>query len=368
MTAYQTEDGTLTNHQNKQFTLGVMRGLVSFGLALGYLEIPNKTEWAGIALFEPRAYVSSSQEASRQIAKSFDKMLDMSGKTAHDMMEMRHHVNMDEDDMFLSELWGDEKTSPHRMMAQFFNSFFPKQTERNFKTCVYARELRYRGNELDAIRDGYMGKTLKRIPRAANGRYDDPDHAEVRFKVEPGDVEETTFGNNHLLRWKLFEDEESDKKRPNLSMLPWKYNYGARVRHEIDRAGITLYKQERPETFAVSLQMTGTEDRVKSFNQSMHANIRGLYGFTSPEVIEESKQFIMSAGFGTIMKEYKYTRFTPGVQREYRVSSAKTQNFLQSLEGVRSIINRSSTDTLTYRTDNVFYVAEYKSVRSGFTV
>jgi len=367
MTAYQTVDGAATNHQNKQYTLGTMRGLVDFGIELGYLEIPNKTEWAGIALFEPRAYVSAAQEASRQMLKSFDKMLDMTGKTAYDMMQSRHNVNMDEDDMYLAEFWSDAKLSPHRMAAQFFNSFFPKQTENNFRTCVYSRELRNRGNELDAIRDGYMGKTLKRVPRAANQRYDDPDVDQVRFKIEKGDVEETTFGNNHLLRWKLFEDEEGDKKRPNLSLLPWKYVHNNQVRHEINRAGLTIYKQERPETYRVSLQMTGTEDRIKSFNVSLHANIRGIYGFTSPEVIDESKQFIMSAGYGTIMREYKFNHFTPGVQREYRVASGKTENFLQSLEGARSIINRSSIETLTYRTDNVFYVAEYKTVRSGFT-
>jgi hypothetical protein len=66
------------------------------------------------------------------------------------------------------------------------------------------------------------------------------------------------------------------------------------------------------------------------------------------------------------MREYRFAPFTPGVPREYRISSERTENFLRSLEGARRIINKSETETLTYRSDNIYYMADYTQTRQGF--
>ncbi|UYW60686.1 coat protein [Fusarium pseudograminearum megatotivirus 1] len=359
-------------HKSRNFVLGVPRAVEIYGWDNKFLK-SNTEAWDGAKLFESRTWCSNLRDASRRLTMVVDKLMDSTGFCGADVVEFQHTANrMSKDDMLLRR-HQEGQNGVHRAVEQFFTATFPQRSYKTkFQACQYTQERVYSNmGALADMRSGYQLSTLKRVPRPANFLYKAEDQPNFRRKFESSETERfTTPSGDIALRALPFEEGASDSKVHLLSQLPWKYTSGTNHVNELNKAGVFFYKGQLDNRYACVLQMSGTEDRIHSFEDILDPDLLGAYGLVDTQYSGNMKQFIKTAGYDVLLNEYRFDPVVPGNDRRLKLATTQANSIFAAHQGVKLVRNVQSSDPEIFGAFNKTeeYVADYNAVaRSHFT-
>nr|BDB32682.1 putative coat protein [Rosellinia necatrix megatotivirus 1] len=369
---HQDEQLIPVAHKSRNFVLGVPRAVEIYGWDNKFLK-SNTEAWDGAKLFESRTWCSNLRDASRRLTMVIDKLMDATGFCGADSVEFQHTANrMSKDDMLLRR-HQEGQNGVHRAVEQFYTAMFPQRSYKTkFQACQYTQERVYSNmGALTDMRSGYQLSTLKRVPRPANFLYKAEDQPNYRRKFESTETERfTTPSGDVALRALPFEEDTSDSKVHLLSQLPWKYTTGGNHICELGKAGVFFYKGQLDNRYACVLQLSGTEDRIHSFEDILDPDLLGAYGLVDTQYSGNMKQFIKTAGYDMLLDEYRFDPVIPGNDRRFKLATTQANSIFAAHQGVKLVRNVQSSDPEIFgafmKTEE--YVADYNSVaRSHFT-
>jgi hypothetical protein len=369
MRAYHTNDGTGCVTELKQFTFGTMRGQVDAALELGYLSNPEKSEWEGLELFEPRTVYSAIVRAGRTMAAALNKVCDWTGKYAPDIMEHAPSPQMNHDDMLKEAFSKNRDIHPHRMAEDYFQRYGVQQfgiqsSQSHINLVNFQVEARRTGDQFQLLRQNLRGQGFHTIPRDANPLYSNSENEEPF--TSPMEAERfTPYNGGTAIRWPELEGAHTDKELGALNRVPWKYVVGGVSHNEVNK-DLAVYKKDRSETWEIPAILRGVEERIDSLRVMLAPEILTRYGVTTDEHLEHVNDFIRDAGFTSITREYRFHHVIPGTEVEFRVASMNAENIQTAFRSLPQICHLIPRDILQ-RTDTSAYVADWQATKEGFT-
>nr|WKE35359.1 putative coat protein [Rhizoctonia zeae megatotivirus 1] len=351
MRAQHSEDLTDITRAPIQYTLGTMRGLTDFALEFGFAQVASHEEWEGMAVLEPRALIASFRDASRMFTFAFDKACQIENMAAHDVMEFAHTArnlnnrmtDADRTDLIL-EAYQKSQSAPIKQVEEMFQTFFPHQANKSSRRIFFAEE-RIARDYMAPIRTGYKDKALARVPRRANPLFDIQENKESRLEFGKLEMSMAMDGVTAYFNIPSLQEDGNDKSLGMLSQMPFKYRHAppgmpqARQQTvcEFKRAQIAIYKNN-VQRYEVSLQVSGTEDVLTSLSVALDHEAQIEYGVNDEWYLANMKQFIASAGFGTLMQDYQFIPVYTGVEQEVKFATLLSQNYIESVRGIKRII------------------------------